>query len=205
MIRLTRDCQLDLQWWLDFLPNSITGICGCDASGKQGFGVYINSTWFYRAWLPIQQPLWAYKEVFLLVLACRILGQSWANKRIKFWCDNQSVVHIWHFQRRKDHAFGSYAKFNFRVSSEHLPGKTNKIADSLSRFNLQEFFSPCPRRCGPTRELASASDLQSLTDFTILVYRISLVYCTMVWLNLHVKPIQRLSDGFWSVENNNIL
>ena len=36
------------------------------------------------------------------------------------------------------------AKFNFCVCAEHLPGKTNQIADSLSRFNLQEFFHLAP-------------------------------------------------------------
>ena len=68
IIRLTRECQLDLQWWLDFLPNW-NGVyffdlpqwapladfeLSSDASGKQGFGVYNNGAWFCRAWLPIQ-------------------------------------------------------------------------------------------------------------------------------------------------------
>ena len=66
-----------------------------DASGNQGFGVYNNGAWFYQAWLPVQQPLgMAYKELFPIVLACHVWGPSWSNMRIKFWCDNQSVVHI---------------------------------------------------------------------------------------------------------------
>ena len=99
IIRVIRECQLDLQLWLDFLPNW-NGVyffdlpqwapladfeLSSDASGKQGFGVYNNGAWFCRAWLPIQQPLgMAYKELFPIVLACHIWGQSWANKRIKF-------------------------------------------------------------------------------------------------------------------------
>ena len=96
----------------------------------------------------------AYKELFPIVLACHIWGQSWANKRIKFWCDNQSVVHILKSGTSKDEKimhlvrtgtlFLVTAKFNFRVCAKHLPGKTNKIADSLSRFNLQEFFHLAP-------------------------------------------------------------
>ena len=167
IIRLTREWQLDLQWWLDFLPNW-NGVyffdlpqwapladfeLSSDISGKLGFGVYNNGAWFCRAWLPIQQPLgMAYKELFPIVLACHIWDQSWANKRIKFWCDNQSVVHILKSGTSKDEKmmhlvrtlFLVPAKFNFRVYAEHLPGKTNKIADSLSCFNLQELFHLVP-------------------------------------------------------------
>ena len=158
-----RDCQLDLQRWLDFLP-TWNGVyffdipewvpeadfeLSSEASGKKGFGVYNNGAWFYRTWLPAQQPLgMAYKELFPIVLACHIWGQSWSNKRIKFWCDNQSVVHILQSGTSKDDKimhlvrglFLVTAKFNFRVCAEHILGKTNHIADSLSCFNLQEFF-----------------------------------------------------------------
>ena len=52
-----------------------------DASGKKGFGVYNSGAWFYRAWLPAQQPLgMAYKVLFPIVLACHMWGQSWSNK-----------------------------------------------------------------------------------------------------------------------------
>ena len=66
VIRFPRECQLDLQWWLDFLP-TWNGVyffdlpewvpladfeLSSDASGKKGFGVYNNGAWFYRAWLP---------------------------------------------------------------------------------------------------------------------------------------------------------
>lgn len=37
------------------------------------------------------------------------------------------------------------AKFNFRVFARHIPGKTNTIADALSRFNLQEFHRLAPQ------------------------------------------------------------
>jgi hypothetical protein len=66
-----------------------------DASGKKLFGVYNNGAWFYKAWLPAQQPLgMAYKELYPIVLARHIWGHAWLNKRVKFWCNNQSVVHI---------------------------------------------------------------------------------------------------------------
>ena len=37
------------------------------------------------------------------------------------------------------------AKYNFRVSAVHIPGKINAIADPLSRFKLQEFSHLAPQ------------------------------------------------------------
>ena len=166
-IRIPKECQLDLQWWIDFLP-TWNGIyffdlpewaplpdfeLSSDASGNQGFGVYNNGAWFYQAWLPVQQPLgMAYKELFPIVLACHVWGPSWSNMRIKFWCDNQSVVHIIQSGTSKDEQimhlvralFLVTARFNFRICAAHVPGKTNRLADALSRFNLQEFHRLAP-------------------------------------------------------------
>ena len=36
------------------------------------------------------------------------------------------------------------ARFNFRICAAHVPGKTNRLADALSRFNLQEFHRLAP-------------------------------------------------------------
>ena len=163
-IRIPRECQLDLQWWLDFLP-SWNGVyffdlpdwapladfeLSSDASGKKGLGIYNNGAWFYKAWLPTQQPLgMAYKKLYPIVLACHICGHAWLNKRIKFWCDNQSVVHIIRSGTSKDDKimhlvrtlFLVTAKFNFRVCAAHIPGKTNKIADSQVRGIHNKFLS----------------------------------------------------------------
>ena len=90
-IRIPKECQLDLQWWIDFLP-TWNGIyfsdlpewaplpdfeLSSDASGNQGFGVYNNGARFYQAWLPVQRPLGMdYKELFPIVLACHVWGLS---------------------------------------------------------------------------------------------------------------------------------
>ena len=97
----------------------------------------------------------AYKELFPIVLACHVWGPSWSNMRIKFWCDNQSVVHIIQSGTSKDDQIMPLvralclvtARFNFRICAAHAPGKTNRLADALSRFNLvnlQEFHRLAP-------------------------------------------------------------
>lgn len=167
-IRLNSEARLDLKWWSEFLP-SWNGVCffdlpdwaqlpdfqlATDASGSKGFGAYNNGQWFNCAWLPSQRALGiAYKELFPIVLACHIWGPVWGRQRIEFLCDNQSVVHILRSGSSKDdkimhlirELFLLTAKFNFRVSATHIPGKTNAIADALSRFNLQEFRRLAPQ------------------------------------------------------------
>ena len=86
-------------------------------------------------------------------LSYHIWGAMWSRKRIQFHCDNQSVVHIIHSGSSKDdnimHLFCELflitAKYNFRVSAVHIPGKINAIADPLSRFKLQEFSHLAPQ------------------------------------------------------------
>jgi hypothetical protein len=83
----------------------------------------------------------AYKELYPIVLACHTCGHAW----IKFWFNNQSVVHITRTGTSTDDKimnlghtlFLITAKFNFCVVLHTSP---NKIAGSLSRFNLQELF-----------------------------------------------------------------
>ena len=94
----------------------------------------------------------AYKELFPIVLACHVWGPSWSNMRIKFWCDNQSVVHIIQSGTSKDEQimhlvralFLVTARFNFRICAAHVPGKSNRLADAFSRFNPQEFHRLAP-------------------------------------------------------------
>ena len=37
------------------------------------------------------------------------------------------------------------ARFGFKVSAKHVPGKENGIADALSRFNMQVFLQLAPQ------------------------------------------------------------
>ena len=166
-LRLNKECRLDLQWWNQFLPawNGISFFdlpdwapvpnfeLATDASGSLGFGAYHQGKWFSATWLPSQQPLgMAYKELYPILVACHIWGPKWSRKRVLFHCDNESVVHIIKSGTSKDDhimhlvraLFLITAKLNFHVTAAHLPGKTNSIADALSRFKFQEFFRLVP-------------------------------------------------------------
>lgn len=165
--RLTRACKQDIEWW-GALLRGWNGInfyelpeweivpdiqFASDASGTIGYGVCYKHLWFNGSWKPAQQSLSiAYKELFPIVLACAVWGQGWHQKRVRVECDNESVVAILRSGTSKDEnimqlmrqLFLIVSRYNFTLTAIHVPGKHNKVADALSRFRLQEFFSLVP-------------------------------------------------------------
>jgi hypothetical protein len=124
-----------------------------DASGTKGCGGSYGREWFTSAWLPTEVQFgMAYKELHPIVIAAHLWGHHWCHKRVLFHCDNESVVSIVKSVASRDgvimelvrELFLVAAKYDFRISAAHVPGKQNEIADGSSRFNLQEFFRLVP-------------------------------------------------------------
>ena len=136
-----------------------------DASGTLGYGGILGQKWFQGRWethhlLNAPGISIAWQELFALVVACHLWGDEFANKRIVFYCDNQSVVNIVnskrsHIPRVMDlvrHFTLLTLRHNFYPRAEHIEGKKNDIADSLSRFQMERFRrlaphadpAPCP-------------------------------------------------------------
>jgi hypothetical protein len=143
-----------------------------DASGSLGFGVYYDGEWFNGSWLPLQQPLCiAYKELFPIVLACHVWGTSWARKRVEFQGDNTAVVSVIMSGTSKDEQLMHLLRalylvsthYNFQVTAKHVPGKTNRLADALSRFKMTEFFELAPQ-AAPKPVMVPAELLVRLTS-----------------------------------------
>ena len=99
-------------------------------------------------------------ELFPIVVALYIWGDQLKNKKIKFFCDNMSVVHIINSMTCKSEAVMRLVrcctllclKFNLVVKSSHVPGVNNTICDALSRLQMEKFRvlapeaeeDPCP-------------------------------------------------------------
>ena len=166
-IRLNREFRSDLRWWSLFLADwNGTRIMSSrsklrpdftltsDASGSWGCGAFTSlHEWFQFTW----PPSWAgihitVKELLPIVMACAVWGNQWSSKSVKCFCDNAAVVAILNSGTSKDmlamHLMRCLvffrAHYNIFLFAEHIPGKNNIAADSLSRDNLPLFFQVCP-------------------------------------------------------------
>jgi len=129
-----------------------------DASGTLGFGGIFETHWFQGSWEPhhkLGQPgiSIAWQELFAIVVACHLWANCFSNRRIRFFCDNESVVNIIntkrsHIPRVMDlvrHLTLLTLRFNFYIRAEHIEGKHNDVADSLSRFQMERFRKLAPQ------------------------------------------------------------
>ena len=159
-ISLTTECQEDIQWWLrlleqwngksfflfpDWTPSPDlelftrvapwAGVRSTAAAGFKGPGRLSNS---------------------LTALSGRSCtwGKEWRQLRITMLCDKAVVDCIRSGTSKSPpvmtlirHLFFVCARFNFTITAAHIAGQSNCIADSLSRFRIEEF-----RRISPAAQ-----------------------------------------------------
>jgi len=166
-IRLNQEFFLDLAWWREFFQSWD----GCsflqypqwaplpdfevssDASGALGYGAVFQGHWFSGAWLPTQiSASIEFKELFPIVVAAYLWGPLWASKRVNFLSDNRSVVDILRSGTSRVPTIMSLVRYlsllaarhSFSFTASPVRGKSNPIADSLSRFQFQRFRRLAP-------------------------------------------------------------
>ena len=170
-IKLSAGFYKDLHMWQKFISgwngaafflsstwiDSDTLSLYTDASGAIGFGGIFRSKWFQGRWQTHQQLgttgiSIAWQELFALVVACHLWGSEFSNRRILFFCDNESVVNIVNSKRSRiprvmdllRHLTLLTLKHNFYVRVKHIEGKKNLVADALSRFQMDRFHVLAP-------------------------------------------------------------
>ena len=163
-IRLNESFRSDLRWWLVFCsqwngvscwfpPTVAHQVVLSDASGAWGCGAYWHPSWFQLRWssrshhLPI-----AVKELLPIIVAAATWGPLWEGQCIQCRCDNLAVVHDIHSRSsRHGHMmhllrclFFFEAFYKFSLTCVHIPGKSNELADDLSRDRFHSFYSKVP-------------------------------------------------------------
>ena len=162
---LTQEARNDIAWWAHFLPEwngtarfidptwlpSSTLELYTDAAASIGAGAYFRGQWFFIPWTQAFMESRAvsitWMELFPIVVAARMWGSAWGQKRVMFYTDNMAVVDIWYGQSSRvplimslvRKLFLTAAQFNFHIAMTHIPGHSNRFADLISR-NLQERF-----------------------------------------------------------------
>ena len=170
-IRVNLDMKEDLQLWRTFL-NHPTIFCRpfmdfskilnaheiefyTDASGVIGLGGYCGSSWMAQRWdkkfLKEYNPSIEYLELFALVAGVLNWIDRFKNSRVVIFCDNQSVCAMINNNSTSCHNCMSLVRIfvlkclieNVRVFAKFVKSKDNKIADLLSRDQIQHFHLFC--------------------------------------------------------------
>ena len=158
-VRLNHSFRCDLEWWHAFLTkwNGVSllwdrdqpsSVVTSDASGRWGCGAFWKSQWFQLKWpdsLPDHHI--TVKELIPVVIAAAIWGRNWESSHIRVRSDNSAVVAIINGGYSRDtevmHLMRCLhflsARYDFRLSAEHIKGSLNEAADALSRNFLSTF------------------------------------------------------------------
>lgn len=160
-VRLTREARADILAWKIFI-DSFNGKSVflddkwvssdhlklyTDASGSIGYAAVFGSWWFADKWVKdLQHHQIALKELFPITLALEIWGQHMKNSKILFLTDNQAIVEVLNKKSCKDvllmrlvrRLVIASLKFNILFRAKHIFGKSNILADQLSRFQFQK-------------------------------------------------------------------
>ena len=156
-IRLSPECHLDLFWWshlldgwngksffLDLQETLASDILiESDASGAIGHGAVYGTLVCRHLVTTTHSALHCVQGAV----------SQWCRKRIRFHTDNEAVAAVLKSGSSRctnvisllRQLFFICAKGNFMVTTRHIPGTTNILADALSRQDFKRFHS-----CHPT-------------------------------------------------------
>ena len=168
-IRLNREVRADLHMWSHFINNyngksvilgdtwlsSDKALLFTDASGSLGFAAVLGTELFALSWdiVPgLADKQIAIKELFPIVVALELWGTQLQNQKILFMSDNAAIVHAINKQTCKEKTLMHLIRrlvltslsYNILFKAKHIPGKSNVLADHLSRFNFQAAFQIAP-------------------------------------------------------------
>ena len=151
-IKLTQAFRRDLRWFTKFVDKyngvsmynhrRVDHVIELDACLDGLGGVWKN----YVYHIPIPRHYLGltivHLEMINILVALKIFGPFWANKKVLVKCDNQAVVAVLTHSKTKDPFLATCARnvwllaalYDLEVTYVHIRGKHNIIADLLSRW-----------------------------------------------------------------------
>ena len=157
--RLSNQARKDIRWWHEFIPTfEGTGILWLlDAQPTdsdiavdaclQGAGGFAFNDEFYSVKFPevfaSQELKITHLELWAVIIAVRLWGESLTGRIVKIRTDNEAVSIIVntgrsydeYLQRQLRELVWWLAKYQFKIKTEHLSGRLNRLPDLLSRFH----------------------------------------------------------------------
>ncbi len=194
-VSITVEVKKDLHMWREFLTN-FSGSTPfpskwkweadqlefyTDSAGSIGFGVFFEGKWAQGAWpkefLRQAKPSIALLEFFPIVVGVYLWGDHLKDRRVVFNSDNMAVVNIINTQSSSCPLIMALVRVfviccltnNTSFKAKFIRGKSNEIADAISRFQMQRFWrlvgdnaDPCPTPLPPSLWPISLDMLKTL-------------------------------------------
>ena len=148
-----------------------------DAAQSKGYAGVYQDKWFNGSFPDNWKSLNIMTlEFYPIILAIELWGNRWKNHSILFFIDNEALVSVINKQTSKDkdvmymvrHMVLKCLKLNLMFKAKHIAGKSNVMADLLSRFQVEEFKKLSPQAqqypCQIPETLLPSNFWRTLTD-----------------------------------------
>ena len=163
-IDLSASFRKDIAWWkkfihefngVSFIPSPIWSepdVYFSTDSCLRGCGGIAHDEYFHSSYpefilkqdLPIHQL-----ELLAVLVGVRLWGKRYAGQKIQIFCDNESAVTVINSSRTKDKFMATCLRelwlnvccHEFELRAVHLPGEENRLADWLSRWEVDKIYS----------------------------------------------------------------
>lgn len=125
-----------------------------DAAQSKGFAGIYGRQYFFGSFSEFQKVINIMTlEFYPIILSIAIWGKLQVNHSILFFTDNEALVAVIIKQTCKDTRLLQMVRFmvlqclkhNIVFRAKHIPGKSNVLADSLSRLQVAEFHRQAPK------------------------------------------------------------
>ena len=154
-ICLNEEFKKDLFWFIKFLPayNGITIFRKQPLQGNETLHIDACLTGMGGVWNEnvYSTPIFGIPERFRnitnleminILVALRVWAEQWAHKKVLFRCDNLAVVQVIQTSRTRDQFLACCLRniwlivsvYDIELDILHISGKTNRVADALSRL-----------------------------------------------------------------------
>lgn len=139
-----------------------------DSSALTGYGAYFAGNWFNGVWSEdVSELSMAVLELFPIALALATWADFLRNKKLVIFSDNQAVTEVINSQSSRCGKLMFLLRkvtlislqHNFLLRAQFIPGKTNEIADALSRHQTSRFRALAPNAAPLPTPTPQASEL----------------------------------------------
>ena len=169
-IDITKEMQMDLNLWLEFLDHpsiyargfidfreeltskNVSFYTDASANPLLGCGGISGKDYFIQQWdedfIKDNKPSINYLELYALTVGISAWLHKYRNSQITIFCDNMSVVQMVNNNASSCRNCMYLIRIivlttltnNVKLTVKHVPGKLNKFADLLSRLEYKKFW-----------------------------------------------------------------